>query len=359
MFGMGNEPMTWPAATIILLAVTATQTSTARYPNETDSAQVKALCNSPSFDESHRLGEEFLRGGKAGVALAYLAKAHQMCPSNYAVGRDLAIAYGKTGLLQKARAVAEEMLRDHDVAELHSLLGELYTQSGDPRSAAEQYQAAAKIDPSEDNIFDLGSSLLKFEGDSAIRIFRFGVGKYPNSEKLHLGLGSALYGQGLMDEAVAEAYKASELNPEDPEPMEVLGEMAHIPTAMSGEILEKLSALHALYPRNAHLTYYYAMAISGRWSDEPAGDVTRVVDLLKTATELDPKFADAHFQLGEFYQERDRPAEALHSYQEAAKLEPMQESYHYRLALAYKKCGYLDEFRREMQIYQKLHAKQK
>ena len=199
----------------------------------------------------------------------------------------MVIAYGKAGLLEKARALGEEILREHDVAELHSLLGELYSEKGDSRSAAKQYQAAAQLDPSEDNVFDFGSSLLKFEDDSALRVFRFGTEKYPDSEKMHLGLASALYGQGLIDQGVTEAYKASELNPADPEAMGLLGQMAHIPAGMSAAIIDGFSALSKLYPRNGRLTYYYAMALSGRWSDEPAADSARVVELLKKATELD------------------------------------------------------------------------
>ena len=317
------------------------------------------MCSSPSFDENYRLGEDWLHKGKASTGLQFLEKAHQICPSDYAAGRDLLIAYGKAGLPEKACALGAEILREHDVAEIHSLLGELYRDKNDFRSAAKQYQAAAQLDPSEENVFEFGSSLLKFEGDSALKIFRFGVEKYPNSEKMHLGLGGALYGQGLIDDAVSEAFKASEINPTDPEAMELLGQMAHIPAGMAAAVIERLAALSKLYPRNAKLTYYYAMALSGRWSDKPAADSGQVIQLLNTATELDPRYAEAHFQLGEFYQEEGRTLDALHSYQAAARLDPEQENYHYRLALAYKKCGYAGQSRQEMQIYQKLHGNAK
>jgi tetratricopeptide (TPR) repeat protein len=352
--------MIWHAVAIPLLVATWTQSSAALPPtDEAFSAHVQNSCGSASFNENYQRGQKSLAQGKASASVSYLNRAHQLCPSDYPAGRDLIIAYGKAGLLEEARAVAERMLLDRDVAELHALLGELYAEGGDLRSAAEQYRGAAQLDPSEDNIFGFGSSLLKFEDNSALRVFRFGVEKYPDSEKMHLGLGTALYGQGLVDEGVIEAYRASQLNPKDPKAMEVLGQMAHIPAAMSSAIIERLSALRALYPRNARLTYYYAMALSGRWSGEPASDSAQVVDLLKTATNLDPSFAEAHFQLGEFYEEQGQPLDALHSYLEAAERDPTQESYHYRLALAYKKCGHADQYRREMQIYRKLHSGEK
>jgi tetratricopeptide (TPR) repeat protein len=360
MFAMENAPRIWRTARVLLWAATWTQSSAALLSTgKSPPAQLQNACNSSSFNKNYQLGQKSLVQGQASASLPYLKRAHQICPSDYPAGRDLIVAYGKAGLLQEARAVAEGMLLDRDVAELRALLGELLAEGGDLRSAAEQYQKAAQLDPSEDNIFDFGSSLLKVDGNSALRIFRFGVEKYPDSEKMHLGLGTALYGQGLVDEGVTEAYRASQLNPKDAKAMEVLGQMAHIPATMSSAILERLSALRALYPRNARLTYYYAMVLSGRWSGEPASDFAQVMDLLKTAANLDPSLAEAHFQLGEFYEEQGQPLGALHAYMKAAKLDPQQESYHYRLALAYKKCGNRDEFRREMQIYRKLHGSEK
>jgi tetratricopeptide (TPR) repeat protein len=319
-------------------------------------AQETTACQSSSFGEDFRMGAKLLGQSQAKAAVPYLEKAHQECPSDYADGRDLVLAYAGAGFGDKARAALDQMLQQYDKAELHSISGELYAETGNQRAAAEQYQMAAKLDPSEDNIFDFGTALEKFEGDSAVRIFRFGVQKYPNSEKMHLGLGSALYGQGLVDEAASEVYRASEISPRDPNPMEVLGQMEHIPAGMSQEILGKFSQLHAMYPRNGQLAYDYAMALSGKWSDQPAQETARVVDLLKTAIELDPTLAEAQFQLAEFYEAQGKTAEALHSYEQATKTAPEQESYHYRLALAYKKCGRAEEARREMQIYRQLHA---
>src|ERR1035438_3919695 len=186
--------MAWQAVLVFLLTVARAQDFAAAHDGQDSSPQTKTSCSAAGFGESYRAGEEFLHREKAVAAVPYLEKAHQICPSDYAAGRDLVIAYGKAGLLEGARVLGEELLREHDVAELHSLLGELYSKKGDIRSAAKQYEAAAQLDPSEDNVFNFGSSLLKFEDDSALRIFRFGTEQYPNSEKMHLGLASALYG---------------------------------------------------------------------------------------------------------------------------------------------------------------------
>ncbi len=350
--------MAWQAALFILLNVAWTQGSAAAYAGQDSSSQIKTSCSSAGFGESYRAGEEFLHREKAATAVPYLEKAHQLCPSDYAAGGDLVIASAKQACWKRHAPLAKKFWV--------SMMWQNFTRCWESSTVRKETldlrrsnTRPAELDPSEDNVFDFGSSLLKFEDDSALRVFRFGTEKYPDSEKMHLGLASALYGQGLIDQGVTEAYKASELNPADPEAMGLLGQMAHIPAGMSAAIMDGFSALSKLYPRNGRLTYYYAMALSGRWSDERAADSARVVELLKKATELDPNFAEAHFQLGVFYQEQDRSLDALHSYQEAARLDPEQGSYRYRLALAYKKCGYAIDYRREMQIYEKLHTTSK
>jgi tetratricopeptide (TPR) repeat protein len=344
---IAGSPMNWQVA-VVLLAFPWVQ--------QPQGGVAGADCSSQAFQESYNLGAHELGLGNAAAAVPYLEKAHGVCASSYPASRDLLAAYIQAGLATQARALAQTMMRTHDTAEIHTLLGELETSGGDIHAAAAEYQQAAQLDPTEDNIFNFGTSLLKFQGDSALKIFRYGTAKYPDSEKLHLGLGSALYAQGLTDEAVAEMYKASEINPADPHAMEMLGEMEHIPPAMAPQILARFAAFRRQYPGNAKLTYCYAMAISGRWSNQATADPAEIISLLKQATVIDPSFADAYFQLGEFYQEQGQSDQALHAYQEADRLKPHQQKYLYRLALAYKRAGNMAKFNDAMQAYRDAHA---
>jgi Flp pilus assembly protein TadD len=348
--------MKWQAG-IALLAFLWVQHS--RGDVQAVAPQADQGCGSQAFQQSYNVGTGYLLQEKPTAAVPYLERAHLACASSYPAARDLLAAYVQAGLSTQAQALAQTMADAHDTAEIHSLLGLLDTRNSDIHAAAAEYQKAAQLDPTEANIFDFGTSLLKFQGDSALKIFRYGTEKYPTSEKLHLGLGSALYAQGLIDDAVAEIYKASEIEPSDPHAMELLGNMGYIPSALASPIVARFDAFRQEYPRNAWLAYCYAMAISGRWSNQASAGPAEIIDLLRRATVLDPSLAEAHFQLGEFYQEQGQFNEALRAYQEAARLKPGQETYLYRLAVAYKRTGNMAMFNEEMQAYRKVHATQR
>ena len=53
------------------------------------------------------------------------------------------------------------MLRRQDRGELHNLLGDVEEASRNFDEAARQYETAARMDPSEKNLFDLGTDLLR------------------------------------------------------------------------------------------------------------------------------------------------------------------------------------------------------
>ena len=103
----------------------------------------------------------------------------------------LSQAYRRTGQLDKARLEARHLLTIRNTADVHTLLGEIETAAHSAKEAAAEYQIAAQMDPSEDRIFDFGRSLVGFGSDADIKIFSYGVEKYPKSFLLRIGLGEA------------------------------------------------------------------------------------------------------------------------------------------------------------------------
>lgn len=77
---------------------------------------------------------------------------------------QLALSQLEAGNLPAARHLIQQSLEEKDNAELHNLLGDVEERSGNFREAAKQYEIAARMDPSEKNIFDLGTELLKYHG---------------------------------------------------------------------------------------------------------------------------------------------------------------------------------------------------
>src|ERR1039458_6979107 len=53
------------------------------------------------------------------------------------------------------------------------------------------------MDPSEKNLFDLGTDLLRHQAyRPALTLFRYAAGKYPQAARLQVGLGVSLYSTG-------------------------------------------------------------------------------------------------------------------------------------------------------------------
>jgi Flp pilus assembly protein TadD len=90
----------------------------------------------------------------------FLQQAQQVNPSSYDNGYDLSLAYVMTGRPADARALVQDLLKRKNTAELHNLLGEIEEKDGKFVAAANEFETAAHMDPSESNLFDWGSELL-------------------------------------------------------------------------------------------------------------------------------------------------------------------------------------------------------
>jgi Flp pilus assembly protein TadD len=83
---------------------------------------------------------------------------------------------------------------------------------GKPERAIPYLQRAAQIEPSERNILDWGSELLLHRTiEPAVEVFTSGVGRYPKSPEMWIGLGIALHLRGNYDEAVQSLVQATDL----------------------------------------------------------------------------------------------------------------------------------------------------
>ena len=79
------------------------------------------------------------------------------------------------GQLAEARQVATAIAQKQNTGELHNLLGQIDEKEGKFVEAANDYEAAAHLDPSEDNLFDWGSEMLLHRTyEPAIAIFQAG-----------------------------------------------------------------------------------------------------------------------------------------------------------------------------------------
>lgn len=319
----------------------------------------KAVVLEPrNFDANHNLGELYIRAGKLSEALPFLRQAQQINPSAYDNGYDLALAYLYTGDPAKARRLVQILLQAKNTAELHNLLGQIEERDEKFVAAVSEFEIAAHQDPSESNLFDWGSELLLHQTlEPAIEVFRQAAGRYPNSPRLAIGLGIALYSRGLYDEAVKSLLRAADLSPSDPRCYLFLSKAYDSSPSQADEVIQRFRRFAELQPNDAQASYYYAMSLwKGRRAQDPSLDLHQIESLLKKALMLDPKLAEAHLQLGNLYSDQGLFAEAIPQYEKALENNPNIADAHYRLGQAYVHTGDKEKAQPQFQVYQQLRA---
>jgi tetratricopeptide (TPR) repeat protein len=319
----------------------------------------KALALEPnSYDANHNLGEYYVHTGKLAEAQPLLERAQQINPSSYDNGYDLAMSDFFLGELNKARVVVQQLMVQKETGELHNLLGQIDEKDGKFVAAANDYEAAAHLDPSEENMFAWGSEMLLHRTyEPAIAIFQKAAERYPRSPRIQIGLGLALYSRGKYDEAVKALIAAADLDPSDARCYLFLSKAYNSSPLQIDEVVERFRRYAELQPGNALAQYYYATSLrKGKQAGEAGVEVGTVESLLLKAISLDDSLAEAHLQLGNLYADQHRYSDSIPQYERALDLNPNLSDAHYRLGTDYVHVGKKENAEKEFAVYQKLRA---
>lgn len=329
---------------------------------EAESQFKKAVALAPlSYEPNHNLGEFYIQTGALSKAIAFLKRAQEIDPKAENNGYDLALACEKTGDLEQARRQLLFLMRFQDSAELHSLLGEIEEKSKNYLASAAQYEQAVRLDPSEQNLFDWGSELLLHQTfEPAVEVFKAGLVRFPQSARLQLGLGIALYGNGSYDDGASAFLHASDMNPSDPLPLTFAAKAyENLSPTMAEQVRSRLQTFLDKNPDNAPVRYFYALCLWKLNEKEPNPDVLkRVESLLKRVVTIAPTYADAYLQLGIVYANEGRNPEAIMTYEKALKLSPNLPNLHYRLGQALMRTGNAVRARDELATFERLRQSQ-
>lgn len=311
-----------------------------------------------NFDANHDLGELYARTGRVAEAQPLLARAYRANPEAYDNGYDLAMADFLLGRMDEARQVIQELAKKKDTGELHNLLAQVDETEGEFIDAANEYETAAHLDPTEENLFDWGSEMLLHRTyEPAITIFRTAVERYPDSARLQIGLGLALYSRDKYDEAVKALLKAVALRPADPRSYYFLSKAYNSSPSQADEVVQAFRGYAALEPQNALAQYYYALSLwKGHRSEGSAIDLLEVESLLKKAIALNGQIPEAHVQLGDLYANQHMYDKSVPEYERALALNPDLSDAHYRLGTDYVHLGQKEKAEQEFAVYQKLRA---
>ena len=311
-----------------------------------------------TYDTNHNFGAALAHNSKVAKAIPYLEKAQALNPTSYDNGYDLSLAYFVAGRRNDARNAVQSLLKLKNNAELHNLLAQIEENDGNFIAAANEFQAAAHLDPSESNLFDWGGELLVHRTlDPAVEVYRQATQRYPNSPRLMVGLGMAYYARGNYEDAVKAFLRGADLDPSDARCYKFLARAYDSSPSQAAEVIERFRRYAELQPKNGLALYYYAMSLwKGKRAQDPEFDPKQIDSLLRRAISADPTLGEAHLQLGNLKADQGKFTDAIPEYQRALELNSDLADAHYRLGQAYVRSGQKDQAQDQFQVYQQLRA---
>lgn len=308
------------------------------------------------------LGEFYFKHQQWRKSVEWLGEAYSLSEKDGAIGCDLAYAMTQSGDLDTAKSLLLEIEKRKDSAKVHSLLAEVEERKGELVDAAAEFHRAAELDASEANIFDLASFLLQHKEyvgalNDSIKFFRYGVAQFPNSARMMVGLGVALYANSQYDEAVRTLCSAVDLDPKDQRAVQFLGRASKVSPELAGEVNRRLKDFAERYPKSAVTNYFYALNLWEHGGGEQGENRATIERLLKNSEALSPTWYEPHYQLGVLYQSEERIQDAIREIKLAVKIDPDFFPAHYRLANLYSRVGEKVNAAKEAELVRVLKAK--
>jgi tetratricopeptide (TPR) repeat protein len=170
-------------------------------------------------------------------------------------------------------------------------------------------------------------------------------------------LGIAYYSRGIYDEAVKSLLRGADLSPSDSRCFLFLSKAYDSSPSHAEEVIQHFRRFSELQPNDARAQYYYAISLwKGKRAQDPAVDFTQIEALLRKAITLDPKLAEAHFQLGNLLSDQSHYAEAIPEYLAALDKNSDIPDAHYRLGQAYMRTGQKEKAQAQLAVYQERRA---
>ena len=191
----------------------------------------KAVQLAPDQERTHyMLGRVLYAQGDYAGAKAQLETAIVSTPT-FEVGYNLALTYLNLKDLNRTRLLFDEMITGlGDSAQLHVQFGHAYWRTGYPDKAIEEFKRALAKNPkiAQAHYF-LGLAYLDRDEDKgwdeAAQEQREEIKNNPNDFRAHYELGNIALKRHNAEEAERELKRASELAPDNPDPLIYLGEL--------------------------------------------------------------------------------------------------------------------------------------
>ncbi len=313
-----------------------------------------------SFHTNHELGMFYLGARRYAEAIPLLEIAYKADTANQENQYDLGRAYEGAGDLRRARERVQEFLAMRKSADLLRLAAELDEQLGDPLSAVNEFEEAAKLNPSEQNYFEWGSELLLHRAVwQAVEVLRRGADANPTSVRMQTALGTALFAGARYDQAAEHLCAASDLNPDGIDAYVFMGKIQMAAPHPLPCIEPRLARFVQLQPGNSEANYLYAMSILKSQGQTPdAGAIRQAKALLGKAVAIDPNCGEGYLELGILAASERSYETAISFYEKAIAADPRLADAHYRLGMAYDRTAQPAKAKQEFQLHDQIKQEQ-
>jgi tetratricopeptide (TPR) repeat protein len=263
----------------------------------------------------------------------------KVTPNAVSPRSNLGVALAVRGDVNEAMKCFNDVLKlDPNDTDAHVNLGKIYADRSQYDEAMYHYNKTIQINPDEASAYVHLGVMLATQGriDEAISLYRKAIErKMPYSSQLHVGLGTYLLQQGKIEEAIYEFELAIKLKP-DATTFNNLGVALGL-KGRTDEAMENYKKAIRLDPKNAEAHYNLGnIFLSQNKFKQAIGEYEKAVS-------INPKYTKANINLSVALERESRFDEAIEYADKTVKTEPNNVDAHYNLAIALAQQGRLDE----------------
>jgi tetratricopeptide (TPR) repeat protein len=304
------------------------------------------------------LAHAYLETNQPAKAAHAFASAAALGPLDADTMHDRALALLDSSDAAGAKRVLDAIPQSGRNDATEEIAGEAEERLGNYRQAEEHFSEAARLNPTEPNIYAWVVELLRhFSWQPAVKVADYGTQLFPSSTRLKAARGIAFYADNRYKEAATVFSDLLTVDPGNATWASLLGRNCALiaDTTITGcDSLQRFADQH---PRNAEAATYAATALLHQPAEKR--DNSRARALLQQAAAADPSLADTYYQFGVLDQEETHWQDSTTPLEKAIALNPVFAEAHYRLARAYSHLGRREDAAREIALQQRYAKEQK
>jgi tetratricopeptide (TPR) repeat protein len=298
------------------------------------------------------LGRLYMENRRPNEAAKALLEAQRLNPEDSDLKLDCITALLAANRLGEAQQMLSTVADVDRSARAQSLLGEADEKAGKFHDAAEHFAHAVELEPSEENAWMLGAEFLRhWTFDAAATEFEAASAKFPDSKRIRLGLGAALFGAAQYAKAIPVFADLLGHEPDNAMYAEMLGISCNAPMEAISPRCSALVTYAQAHPADAKAATNAATFLMAQ--NEDAQSLNSARKLLVRAIAADPNLPEAQFQMGKVLQISLNWKGSIPYLERAVKLKPDFAQAHYSLARAYWRLGRKQDGQAQMDLQKK------